>query len=63
MKLFVCVMGMVMIVEGLPYFAFPEKMKEVLKMVMGLENSSLRMFGFFLMVLGLVIVYVSMGQT
>ncbi len=27
MEFFLCVIGMVMIVEGLPYFAFPEKMK------------------------------------
>ncbi len=27
MKFFICVLGMVMIIEGLPYFAFPEKMK------------------------------------
>ena len=27
MKFFLCVLGMVMVVEGLPYFAFPEKMK------------------------------------
>ena len=28
MKFFLCVIGMVMIVEGLPYFAFPAKMEE-----------------------------------
>ena len=27
MEFFLCVIGMVMIVEGLPYFAFPNKMK------------------------------------
>ncbi len=27
MEFFLCVLGMVMIIEGLPYFAFPEQMK------------------------------------
>jgi len=27
MKFFLCVIGMVLIIEGLPYFAFPEKLK------------------------------------
>ncbi|MFH1103316.1 MAG: DUF2065 domain-containing protein, partial [Pseudomonadota bacterium] len=27
MDFFLCVIGMVLVVEGLPYFVFPEKMK------------------------------------
>lgn len=60
MKFFLCVMGMVMIVEGLPYFAFPSKMKQMIRMVTGLDDSSLRRFGFFLMLSGLAVVYFSM---
>ncbi|MBF0378354.1 MAG: DUF2065 domain-containing protein [Desulfamplus sp.] len=57
MKFFICVMGMVMIVEGLPYFAFPEKMKEIIITVTELPENSLRRFGAILMLLGLGVVY------
>ena len=60
MKFFLCVIGMVMIVEGLPYFAFPSKMKEMVLMMMGLDDEKLRRFGFFLMLTGLFIVYIAM---
>jgi uncharacterized protein len=60
MKFFLCVVGMVMIVEGLPYFAFPEKMKEMVQIIAGQENARLRRFGFFLMIAGLGVVYVAM---
>jgi len=51
---------MVMIVEGLPYFAFPGKMKEMVQMIAGLDNTNLRKFGFVLMFAGLCIIYVAM---
>ncbi len=60
MEFFLCVIGMVMIVEGLPYFAFPSKMKEMVLMMVGLDNEKLRKFGFFLMLAGLSIVYLAM---
>ncbi len=60
MKFFLCVMGMVMIVEGLPYFAFPSRMKQMVQMITGLDDTSLRRFGFILMLAGLVVVYFSM---
>ncbi len=60
MKFFICVVGMVMIVEGLPYFAFPEKMKEMVRMIIGLDDANLRRFGFVLMAAGLFIVYFAM---
>lgn len=60
MKFFLCVMGMVMIVEGLPYFAFPERMKEMVQIIAGQENARLRRFGFVLMAAGLGVVYAAM---
>lgn len=60
MKLFFCVMGMVMIVEGLPYFAFPGKMKQMVYMLLSMEEHVLRRFGFILMAVGLFIVFLSM---
>ena len=57
MKFFLCVLGMVMIVEGLPYFAAPDKMKKWVQMVITTPESSLRRLGLVLMVLGLGLVY------
>jgi len=60
MKFFLCVVGMVMIVEGLPYFAFPDRMKEMIQIIAGQDSQNLRRFGFFLMLAGLGVVYVAM---
>ena len=57
MEFFLCVIGMVMIVEGLPYFAFPNKMKIWVGKIIVSPDSSLRRFGLVLMVLGLSLVY------
>ena len=57
MRYFLCVLGMVMIVEGLPYFAFPEKMKPWLQKIMETPVHALRRLGMVLMILGLLLVY------
>ena len=57
MEFFLCVVGMVMIVEGLPYFAFPEKMKLVVKKFLEMPTGSMRKFGFVLMIFGLLLVF------
>lgn len=57
MSFFLCVIGMVMIVEGIPYFAFPRGMKEMIQVVLEQPEGVLRRFGLILMVIGLVIVY------
>ena len=61
MEFFLCVIGMVMIVEGLPYFAFPEKMKFWVQKVLEMPDSALRKFGFVLMVTGLWMIYIGKG--
>lgn len=61
MDFFLCVIGMVMIVEGLPYFAFPNKMKNWVGKIIVSPDSSLRKFGLVIMVLGLSLVY--LGRT
>jgi hypothetical protein len=48
---------MVLIVEGLPYFAFPEQMKSWVKKVQEIKVGSLRKLGLFLMIAGLFLVY------
>ncbi len=44
----------------LPYFAFPDKMKRLMQQVIELPDDALRKFGFVLMCLGLLVVY--LGQ-
>jgi uncharacterized protein YjeT (DUF2065 family) len=57
MEFFLCVIGMVMIIEGVPYFAFPEKMKLWVRKMLEIPEGSLRRFGFFLMAFGLFLIY------
>ena len=57
MKFFLCVIGMVMVVEGLPYFAFPEKMKFVIQKVIEMPDKALQKFGFMLILIGICLVY------
>lgn len=61
MEFFLCVLGMVMIVEGLPYFAFPEKMKSWVQKLLEMPDSALRKFGFVLMITGLLMIYMGKG--
>ena len=59
MEFFLCVIGMVMVIEGLPYFAFPDKMKIFLIKMLEVPSESLRKFGFALMLGGLLCVYLA----
>ncbi|OQX26348.1 MAG: hypothetical protein BWK80_10855 [Desulfobacteraceae bacterium IS3] len=61
MKFFLCVIGMVMIVEGIPYFAFPEKMKFWVQKLLEMPESALRRLGFVMMATGLWLVYIGKG--
>ncbi|MBN1930847.1 MAG: DUF2065 domain-containing protein [Desulfobacterales bacterium] len=58
MEFFLCVLGMVMFIEGLPYVAFPENMKTWIKKIIEIPSGTLRRFGFILMMLGLLLVYI-----
>jgi uncharacterized protein YjeT (DUF2065 family) len=57
MRYFLCVMGMVMILEGLPYFGWPEKMKSWLKKILEMPAGDLRKIGAVLVAAGLLLVY------
>ena len=57
MKFFLSVIGMVMIIEGLPYFAVPAKMKDWLQQIQAVNNDTLRRMGLVLMVIGLALTY------
>ena len=58
MEFFLCVFGMVMIIEGLPYFAFPKRMKIKKKKISDTPEGALRKFGLVLMTVGMLLVYV-----
>ncbi|MFH1123378.1 MAG: DUF2065 domain-containing protein [Pseudomonadota bacterium] len=57
MKLFFTLLGLLMIVEGLPYFAFPDRMKGWMRKLQETPDSSLRAIGFVVMCTGLAITY------
>ena len=57
MKYFLCVLGMVFILEGLPYFVFPHRIKEYLSMLLGMPDSTLRIMGALAVAMGLFLLY------
>jgi uncharacterized protein YjeT (DUF2065 family) len=49
---------MVMIIEGLPYFVFPEKVKSWLLKLLEVPVNNLRKLGFVVMLIGFGLVYI-----
>ena len=58
MKLFALLIGLVLILEGLPYVAAPEAMQDWLKKLSDISPSQLRSMGLLAMVIGLTIIFV-----
>ena len=59
MDYFLSVLGLVLIIEGLPYFIFPEKMKEVLSKIPLVPASGLRAFGITAILIGIILVFIA----
>ncbi|MBW2062935.1 MAG: DUF2065 domain-containing protein [Deltaproteobacteria bacterium] len=57
LKYLLCVLGLVLVIEGLPYFAFPHKIKSWFRQLLEAPEAALRIFGFMAMALGLLLVY------
>ncbi len=57
MEFFLCVVGMVMFIEGLPYAAFPNRMKFWIQKILELPPKTLRGMGLLMMLAGLLVVY------
>ena len=57
MDYFLCVLGMVFIIEGLPYFLFPEKLKTYMMKIVELPPSTMRFLGITAMLVGLILLY------
>jgi uncharacterized protein YjeT (DUF2065 family) len=59
MKLLFCVLGLLLIIEGLPYFACPDQMKKWMSLVLEIPSGRLRPIGLLAMGLGLFLAYLS----
>jgi uncharacterized protein YjeT (DUF2065 family) len=57
MKLLLCLLGLVLVIEGIPYFAFPEKMKKWMLTIQNIPDHYLRIAGLLAMCLGLLMVH------
>ena len=57
MDFFLCVLGLVFIIEGIPYFAFPDKLKSYLGKIQEIQDSRLRIMGLLAMITGLILLY------
>jgi uncharacterized protein len=57
MEYFLCVLGMVFIIEGLPYFVFPEKVKSYIMKLQEMPDSVLRILGLSAIITGLILIY------
>ncbi len=55
MKYFLCVLGMVFVVEGLPYLAFPDKLKTYLRKLTEMPDTTLRIMGAVAVCVGLLL--------
>jgi len=60
MKLLFTLIGLIFILEGLPYLTFPEAMQRWLQQLMEMKPAQLRMVGLFAVGLGLLICYVTL---
>ncbi len=58
MEYFLCVLGMVFIIEALPYIAFPGKVKEFAQAIHTIPNRTLQILGIIVAFAGLGIIYI-----
>jgi uncharacterized protein YjeT (DUF2065 family) len=57
LKLILLLLGAILVIEGLPYFVAPERVKLFLNKISEMENKTLRIIGSLMIVTGLLIVY------
>ncbi|OEU74734.1 MAG: hypothetical protein BA874_12730 [Desulfuromonadales bacterium C00003068] len=62
MKFFLCVVGVVLIVEGVPWFLSPQGFKRMLLQMLPIPERVLRMMGLVLMLSGLATVYLAINS-
>ncbi|MCP2519547.1 DUF2065 domain-containing protein [Candidatus Aminicenantes bacterium AC-708-M15] len=54
---YLLILGIYFVLEGLPYFLFPQWMKKRLALIMNMKSSSLRWMGFLAMCVGILLVF------
>jgi len=59
MKFFLTVIGLIIVIEGMPYFLMPGKYKEIIMVIQKLSDSYLRLIGIISMLMGLGIIYLA----
>ncbi|MEW6429009.1 MAG: DUF2065 domain-containing protein [Thermodesulfobacteriota bacterium] len=59
MKLLVTLIGLILVLEGLPYAAFPVAMQNWLRQLQEAEPRRLRLFGTLAVLLGLLLCYLT----
>ena len=62
MSFFLSALGLMMVFEGIPYFCFPKKVKLFAQKLPEISDSTMRAIGFFLMMMGLLVVYIGGGK-
>ena len=62
MNFFLSALGLMMVFEGIPYFCFPQKVKLFAQKLPEIPDSTMRAIGFFLMIMGLLVVYLGGGK-
>ena len=59
MKLLVTLIGLVFVLEGLPYFVFPEAMQRWLRQLLEMRPSQLRFMGLLAMAFGFFLCFLT----
>lgn len=57
MRWLFCLLGLLLIVEGLPYFACPDRVKKWMSTIQKIPDGQLRVLGLISMSLGLLLAY------
>lgn len=57
------VIGLILVLEGLPYFAFPEKFKTWMRKLAELPEAQLRIYGLVSMLIGLLLVFLARSSS
>jgi hypothetical protein len=54
---YMLIIGIYFVLEGLPYFLFPQWVKKRLALIMNMKSSALRWMGFLAMCVGILLVF------
>jgi len=59
MNEFLTVIGLILVLEGLPYFTFPIRFKKWIGKVLEMSEGQLRIYGFVSMMIGLLLIFLA----